>query len=172
MPRNRNVRGRKRALWLRGLVIGLMLVVASCGSDDNGDASPSTSRPIATTTTPRTDTARPVWVTSVSPEDGAATPDAVVSVGYGVLPPRHEIRLVIDGVDVTSQSLDPERLPNAAPPLFPSPGTLRYEPSALDRPLVMLPPGKHLATVKQVVLPEFGATLTTVDEYDWSFEVR
>jgi hypothetical protein len=156
---------RSAALRMSALVVLASILFAACG--DSGEARPASSA----TTSPRTDFSKPSWVVDVYPPDGAvAATERAVQLEYGLLDHQREVRLIVDGVDITSQCEGIDRGPAGG--RFPSPGELRYDPTANPLALVPLKPGRHLATAKLVRLPEPGATLATLDEYDWSFTIQ
>jgi hypothetical protein len=145
-----------------------LVAAAACGDDDVSDTTRGTS------TTDQLDprpSGLPSWLERVFPEDGANSSERAVEVDYGLLGDRQEIRVVIDGTDVTAQ-LDGIDRASDGDTLFPSPGQLRYDPSAIERPIVPLEPREHSAEVRLVELDEFGANLETIDEYSWSFTVQ
>jgi hypothetical protein len=97
----------------------------------------------------------PSWVESVYPEPGstAAVPDAV-EVDHTLTESTDiDIRLVVDGTDVTTYAT------------FEA-GKLRYESG---RGPVTLTAGDHTAEIQQVALPVEGAEYTVVDSFEWEF---
>lgn len=96
----------------------------------------------------------PSWVEEVYPEPGAtvAIPDAV-SVDHEITGPDEDVRLIVDGVDVTTYAT------------FDA-GVLRYESG--DGPVV-LGDGEHSAEVQRVTLPAVGADYTVLDSFRWEF---
>jgi hypothetical protein len=157
--------GRRLLAGLAFLLV--VLLGSSCGDDSAAGGSGSAS---TADRDPRP-TGMPAWLERVFPPDGANSPERAVEVDYGLLGDRQEIRVVIDGIDVTAQLEGIDRASDDRT-LFPSPGQLRYDPRAIERPLVSLEPGAHSAEVRLVELDEFGASLETIDEYGWSFTVQ
>jgi hypothetical protein len=121
----------------------------------------------------------PEWVDDVYPEPQAqATGELAVTVDHATLGAGRSVRLVIDGVDVTSQAVvggPPEttepagQVPQQQSPA--GPGQLRYDPQELRSPLVELSPGEHVARAELVEQPEFGAPSRVVDTYEWGFSI-
>lgn len=124
---------RTTALWLI-----LPAVVVACG---DGDGAGDTEQ-------------MPEWVESVYPEPGTtlAVPD-VVEVDHAVQGAQEDVRLVVDGVDVTTYAS------------FPA-GSIRYE-SGLGP--VTLEEGEHTAQVQRVRLQAAGAEYEVLDSYSWEF---
>jgi hypothetical protein len=150
------------------LISLLVLVGAACGDDDE-----SVGAPAATTSTevPDTPGAMPEWLERVYPADGADAAERAVEVDYNLLGPREELRVVIDGTDITAQMDGLDRA-NDSRTVFPSPGQLRYDPRAIATPLVELQPGEHDAAVRLVRLDSFGENLEELDEYAWTFTLQ
>jgi hypothetical protein len=123
------------------LVVLVLLVAAAC-SDDDGEGAAG-----------REDF--PDWVVDVFPEPNAtvAVTD-IVEVQHRLVDPEHEIRLLIDGVDVTARS---EMIDD---------GTLRYDAKtgAVD-----LGTGRHAAEVQRVLLPVDEIEGRVVDSFTWEF---
>lgn len=127
---------------LMAIMLGMAcLVLVACGSDS---------------TTGVTTAAMPAWIEGVYPEPGAtlAVPDAV-EVDHILGDPETEIRLLVDGVDVTIYAEF-----DAA--------TLRYRSG--DGP-VELSTGVHTAEVQRVALPADGSEYTVIDSFAWEFRV-
>lgn len=99
---------------------------------------------------------RPAWVKAVYPEEGAvvAVPDAV-EVEHTITSPDEDIRLLVDGVDVTTYAVVEA-------------GLLRYESGSGP---VTLSTGDHNAEVQRVLLPTEGVQFSVVDSYSWEFRV-
>lgn len=120
------------------LLVLTALVVAGCTDPDSGD-DPD---------------AQPEWVEEVFPEPGAtvAVPDAV-EVRHTITATDENVRLIIDGVDVTTYaSFDAAKL--------------RYESGVGP---VILESGDHVAEVQWVRLPAFGAQHEVLDSFTWEF---
>lgn len=96
----------------------------------------------------------PDWVESVYPEPGAtaAVPDAV-EVDHTLQRVDEDVRLVIDGVDVTTYSA------------FDA-GKIRYESGVGP---VTLGGRTHTAEVQRVELDEFGQEYEVLDSFSWDF---
>ncbi|HWB72311.1 MAG TPA: hypothetical protein VG452_08830 [Egibacteraceae bacterium] len=127
----------------------------------------------------------PPWLERIYPaEDQVVTVTRDVQVDHNLVEPDQGIRLLIDGVDVTTYSLegrgelvyDPDRpIPPADPPVG-----AREDPAeqaASEAPIaggpVDLSPGSHSATVQRVrVDPETGFIEETLDEFTWDFVIQ
>lgn len=98
----------------------------------------------------------PTWVESVVPEPGsvAKVPDAV-EVEHTITSTDEDVRLLIDGVDVTTYAT------------FDA-GEIRYEGGVGPVPLNS---GEHTAEVQRVRLPGNGLDYEVVDSYTWSFRI-
>lgn len=123
-----------------GLVM-LLTLVAAC-----------TDRPV--TAGPDADVETPSWVQSVYPEPGAtaAVPDAV-EVDHVVTSDDEDVRLIVDGTDVTTYAtFDAARI--------------RYESG--DGPVV-LEEGDHWAEIQRVTLPAPGEQFDVLDSFRWEF---
>lgn len=94
----------------------MVVLITACGSDP-ADSDAEVGGPAATVFDPLPDAGQPSWVVSVYPSpSAAAAPERTVAVDHDLLPPNHNVRLIIDGVDVTGQAaLAPgARLPDGA----------------------------------------------------------
>ena len=111
------------------------------------------------TTTPDADDVtdqQPSWVESVFPEPGAVVTAAdAVEVDHNLTATDNDIRLVIDGVDVTTYAA------------FEA-GKLRYESGVGP---VVLGDGDHTAEVQRVVLAEDETQFEVVDSFEWEFRL-
>lgn len=96
----------------------------------------------------------PDWIDEVYPEPGAtaAVPDGV-EVNHSVQGPNQDVRLIVDGTDVTTYAT------------FEA-GKMRYE-SGLGP--VVLGAGPHTAEVQLVEVAEFGEQFQVIDSYTWEF---
>lgn len=114
----------------------------------------------ACTTTPVVDEGTPEdppsWVEDVIPEPGAVAtvPDAV-EVDHNLTATDEDVRLIVDGVDVTTYAE------------FDA-GKLRYESGAGP---VVLGTGDHTAEVQRVLLPADETDYQVLDTYIWEFRV-
>lgn len=99
-------------------------------------------------------TSVPTWVERVypAPNSTTAVPDSV-EVRHTLQAPDDNVRLLVDGVDVTTYAT------------FDA-GKLRYESGAGP---VVLTPGEHTATVERVTQPVNGSQFRVLDSYTWSF---
>jgi hypothetical protein len=122
----------------RAAVTLALVLLAGCGATT------------ATTATPPPGTeALPSWVVSLNPHPGSSSEaNTVVEVEHTVTEPDHEVRLIVDGVDVTAGALIGAR-------------SLAYEP--LSR-------GSHTVRIEHVWLPGAGADLETIETFTWRFE--
>ena len=113
----------------------------------------------ACTTTTETEDgvdAMPSWVETVFPEPGAVVTAAdAVEVDHNLTATDNDIRLIIDGVDVTTYAA------------FDA-GKLRYESGVGP---VVLEDGDHTAEVQRVVLAEEGTQFEVVDSFSWEFRL-
>jgi hypothetical protein len=159
---------RASSRWLLALIAAFALVAAACGDDldpERGQVGVD-------------DPQQPGWIREVFPSPGAeSTGERVVELRYADLEPQQQIRLLINGVDVTVQSLDETQAVEQQQEPFIGPGQLRYDPRRIEDdmatgpPLVDLTPGTHTATARLVELPAFGEPLQIVDEYRWTFSL-
>lgn len=136
-------------------LVAVMLLTGACadGTDDT-----------AATTAP--DDA-PDWITKLYPPPGAeTTATRAVQVGYDTLPADREVRLLIDGTDVTVYAQQ-------------GPGLLEYDIDQ-DAAPVDLKPGKHEATVElynvqagaSEGVDSFSASeRAVIDSYTWEFQL-
>jgi hypothetical protein len=163
------MRLRNHPIRLAAIAALMLLTAAACGDDDDA-GSPGSSTTTAAEA-PDTQGPLPSWLDRVYPEDGAEAAERAVEVDYGLLGPRQEIRVVIDGTDITAQMSGIDRASDGKT-VFPSPGQLRYDPHEIARPLVELDPGRHDVTARLVELDEFGGNLQDVDQYAWTFTIQ
>ena len=99
---------------------------------------------------------QPPWVESVFPEPGAVVTAAdAVEVDHNLTATDNDIRLIIDGVDVTTYAA------------FDA-GKLRYESGVGP---VVLEDGDHTAEVQRVVLAEDETQFEVVDSFEWEFRL-
>lgn len=134
---------RLRPLWM-AIAIAALLTLAACSTTtDTASTSPGT-EPL------------PTWIDEVTPRPNAAyAPVEGVSVTYRPPGPDQEVRLIIDGVDVTADSLS---------------GTdrLRYD---ADSGIVPLDVGTHTAEARLVIVAADGVDTIAVDSYTWTFRL-
>lgn len=110
----------------------------------------------ATETPPPSSDTLPAWIDEVTPRPGAAyAPDSGVSVRYQLPSIDQEVRLIIDGVDVTSVSTE-------------GPDLLRYDTS---QGIIDLNTGDHRAEARLVILSADGVETVPVDTYTWTFRL-
>lgn len=96
----------------------------------------------------------PAWVRSVYPEPGAeASVTDTIQVVYSRPPPGQVVRLLIDGVDVTSDASRGAE-------------TIDYDP---EKGPVHLTPGEHNVEVRLVVTSPDNSSDQTLDSFHWSF---
>lgn len=101
----------------------------------------------------------PSWLTQLNPGPGATSSGLqVVEVKHNIVTPEY-IRLVIDGVDVTSSATK-------------GPNELDYRPAGQGP--VALAPGKHSARVDRMRPVGGGGPdgATVVASYSWSFTIN
>jgi hypothetical protein len=137
------------ALFAAVLAIGLL---AGCGEDE---AAP-----------PAAGEALPTWLESVEPEPGEES--AVlrrVEVNYNLQTDGENVRLSVDGTDVTAYA-DFGREENVG-----GPGRLVYDFEG-NRDVVRLGPGEHTATVELVRLEDLGEQPQVLDTFSWSFTIQ
>lgn len=98
----------------------------------------------------------PTWVEAVVPEPGsvAKVPDAV-EVEHTITSTNEDVRLLVDGVDVTTYAT------------FDA-GKIRYEGGSGPVPLDS---GEHTAEVQRVRLPGEGLDYEVIDSFTWSFRI-
>lgn len=131
--------------------IRLFLIVVAFGSLVIG----CTDREV--TEAPDVSTRQPDWVETVYPEPGAATlgVPAAVEVDHAMTSGDEDVRLIIDGTDVTTYAVL-------------GAGKLRYESG--DGPVV-LDDGEHSAEVQLVTLPAEGVDYRVIDSFRWEFRI-
>jgi hypothetical protein len=110
--------------------------------------------------------ALPEWIVKVEPEPGQET-SAVrrVEVHYEVATGGENVRLSIDGTDVTAYA-DFGREENVG-----GPGTLVYD-FEQGRDFVPIDPGEHTATVSRVRLTGIGEQFEVLDSFSWTFTIQ
>lgn len=110
----------------------------------------------------------PEWIERVYPPPGSeASVEEGVQVLHGVVTPNRAVRLVIDGVDVTTYATQH------------SPGLLEYDVEEIaPEPPVELDPGSHEAMVELLEVDpatEEGGVdyevLETIDMFAWTFTI-
>jgi hypothetical protein len=95
----------------------------------------------------------------VYPEPGAeGSVGQAIQVDYQVSGPEQNVRLFVDGVDVTIYSTI-------------QPGSLQYDVAQRFAP-VELDPGPHRAAVELVNEPEQGEAVKVLDRFEWQFEIQ
>ncbi|CAN5817085.1 hypothetical protein BH23ACT12_BH23ACT12_03150 [soil metagenome] len=117
-------------------------------------------------TTPAAGEALPSWLVSVDPEPNEQS--AVlrrIEVNYKLQTDGENVRLSVDGTDVTSYA-DFGREQNVG-----GPSSLVYD-FEQARELVSLEPGEHTATVDLVRLEDLGEQPQILDTYSWSFTIQ
>lgn len=152
--------GRSRAPIRRTLLLAVTLlmaiVAAACG--ENGVEAPEavdTSEP-----------ALPAWLVSVEPKPGQESAALRrVEVQHRVVTDGENVRLSIDGVDVTSYA-EFGREETAV-----GPGLLVYD-FEQARNFLPLDPGEHTARVDRVRLTGIGEEFEVLDSYSWSFTIQ
>lgn len=99
----------------------------------------------------------PSWIDEVRPAPGADISAADgVAVHYRLTDPDHDVRLLIDGVDVTANSVD-------------AAGLLRYTDDGVA--IVILGVGEHTAEAQLVTHETAGVDAVITDSYLWTFRV-
>lgn len=110
--------------------------------------------------------ALPSWLVSVEPEPGEQS--AVlrrIEVNYDLQTGGENVRLSVDGTDVTSYA-DFGREQNVG-----GPGRLVYD-FEQARDLVPLDPGEHTATLDLVELEDLGERPQVKDTFSWTFTIQ
>lgn len=110
----------------------------------------------------------PEWIEKVyPPPDSETSVTRAVQVNHGVVEADREVRLVIDGTDVTTYAVET------------SPGLLEYDMDQASSP-VELQPGEHTAVVELLrVTPGASEGVDsydedvrdTIDSYSWTFTI-
>lgn len=109
---------------------------------------------------------RPSWIVSVEPRPNAESATfRRVEVKHEVLDDGENVRLFIDGTDVTAYA-EFGREDNIG-----GPGLLVYD-FEQARDFVPLEPGPHTAKVERVRLPNLGEPHKVMDSYSWSFTIQ
>lgn len=142
--------GPRRLLLL--LVLALVALPAAACSDEGAPGSSQATLP--------------PWLVRVYPEPGdvsAAHPR--VEVDHHVTTDGENVRLSIDGVDVTQYA----ELGREA--TVGGPGKLVYDPEDANQ-VVALDPGRHKATVEHVRLTGIGGETRVLDSYSWEFQIQ
>jgi hypothetical protein len=108
----------------------------------------------------------PSWIVSVEPRpDAESATFRRVEVKHEVLTDGENVRLFIDGTDVTAYA------EFGREDTVGGPGLLVYD-FEQARDFVPLEPGPHTAKVERVRLPGPGEQLTVLDSYSWSFTIQ
>lgn len=143
---------------LLAALLALTGLFAACGGDDDTGAGAEEQE------------ALPTWIVSVRPEPGAENSTLrLVQVQHQVQPGGQNVRLKVDGVDVTSYAEfgSEERVTGPGHILFDP----LNDPQAANAP-VDLRPGEHTATVELVELEEVGGPERVVDSFTWNFSIQ
>lgn len=144
--------GALRGRWAAIALLLLAALLAGCADDDAPAEDVASEEPGGL----------PGWIREVHPPPGAETTGVPeVQVSHEVVGTREDVRLVIDGIDVTQYA-------------GPGQGVLTYKPGDGDDPRapVDLGPGFHRAVVQRVLLPEFGETHEVLESFSWEFTVQ
>ena len=108
----------------------------------------------------------PSWIESVEPQPNAESATfRRVEVRHEVLTGGENVRLFIDGTDVTAYA-EFGREDNVG-----GPGLLVYD-FEQARDFVSLESGPHTAKVERVRLTDLGGQHEVVDSYSWSFTIQ
>ena len=158
------------------LLVAVSLLTSACGD---------TTEEAAEDTEAGETAGLPPWLDRIYPADSqVVTATRDVQVDHNVVEPDESIRLLIDGVDVTTYSVegrgelvyDPDRpIPRAE-----AGAGSREDPAeeaTNEAPLADSPadlsPGPHTATVQRLrVDPETGSIEETLDEFTWDFTIQ
>jgi hypothetical protein len=139
--------------YVSPVLVGLLLVVALGGCARATDEAVTGENDVSISSQPP-----PEWVSKIFPEPGAnTTATRALEVRHDANGPQEGVRLLLDGVDVTTYSEEGR-------------GLLVYDPDAEAAP-VELEPGRHSATLQLVRLPEAGEQHEVIDTYEWEFTV-
>lgn len=151
--------------WTRrvaAVLAAVLLVVSGCDDSAQDEDAVDTAQATADL---------PAWLEAVEPRPGASVgPDNRVAIRYPRTEPPREIRLEIDGVDVTAVAdLNQDALENTD--LTQTVGELVYMPDRLEVGApVVLEPGEH--SVRAVLVrTEFGEQSVELDDFSWTFEI-
>lgn len=106
--------------------------------------------------------ALPEWLNKVYPADGSeTTATRAIEVRHNVVSPQERLRLVVDGVDVTTYAREGR-------------GLLVYDADQANTP-VELSPGTHRATLEYIRVPEDVTEPPpehdVLGTYNWTFEL-
>lgn len=108
----------------------------------------------------------PSWIVGVEPRPGAESSTfRRVEVKHEVLTDGENVRLFIDGTDVTAYA------EFGREETVGGPGLLVYD-FEQARHFAPLEPGPHTAKVERVRLPGLGEQLRVLDSYSWSFTIQ
>lgn len=144
--------GRLRGRWAATALLLVAALLAGCADDDAPAEDLAAEEPGGL----------PEWLREVHPPPGAETTGVPeVQVSHEVVGTREDVRLVIDGIDVTQYA-------------GPGQGVLSYKPGDGDEPRapVELAPGAHRAVVQRVLRPEFGEPHKVLESFGWQFTVQ
>ncbi len=154
---------RTRCVWLAATVLltGAALACTPPSSRDEGTVSSGTGLPADA----------PSWLESVSPAPGARLSGAaMVTVNTDFVTGNQEVRLEIDGVDVTELAV--AQPPSSEQAEVVTPNRLVYDPREVTDPPVVLDPGRHTATVRALDFAGFESGQSrSKGTFTWTFEV-
>lgn len=152
--------GRSRSPIGRTLQLAVTLLLA-IGATACGEEGVETPEPVDTT-----EPALPAWLVSVEPMPGQRSASLRrVEVQHRVVTDGENVRLSIDGVDVTSYA------EFGREETVGGPGLLVYD-FEQARDFLPLDPGEHTATVDRVRLTGIGEEFEILDSYSWSFTIQ
>lgn len=127
-------------LFTIALALISMTSLTACGTPDRQDPGSES---------------QPSWVETVYPAPGSSATTLAVEVDHTITSTDNDVRLMVDGVDVTTYAA------------FDA-GRLRYESGVGP---VVLGGGEHWAEVQLVTLPHEGADYEVLDSYRWEFGI-
>ncbi len=140
--------------WRFVLIVLIVMGALLTGCGDGDELTVPTAPPI------------PSWIVSVEPRPGAESATfRRVEVKHEVLTDGENVRLFIDGTDVTAYS------EFGREDTVGGPGLLVYD-FEQARDFVPLEPGPHEAKVERVRVPGLGEQLKVLDSYSWSFTIQ
>ncbi len=153
---------RLKSRWMSLAVTSLVLILPACfGDGAERIQAQARGEPAAVAE-------YPTWIDKLYPPPGSETSATqAVQVDHNVVEADRQVRLIIDGADVTTYATAT------------SPGLLEYDVDQAAAPIA-LEPGKHTATVQLMrVTPGSGEGVDsydpeiheTIDTYTWAFTV-
>ncbi|MFN0090376.1 MAG: hypothetical protein ACKVWR_08940 [Acidimicrobiales bacterium] len=143
------------------------LVLGACGTDDAASSPPTSAADYSHPSLPG-------WIQRVQPApDAQSASERAVEVGARTLGPLEELRLLIDGVDVTAQALpDDQQAPIPAETQRRAAGCVTTRERSRPMRWSSSAPGPTRPPSNGAGPRAFGAPSELVDSYTWSFRIQ